>query len=224
MLTAMLLIDTQQHCVRYFITERDGRTLLTPCSGPGCFLHSLFKHNVALRPHCTEMLFRRVVAAVVVAIVSYVVVRFELWDKKWLVIAPMYFRKHVILRLTNPIHPNTPVNWKPPSRRQVLLEPRAGSAVPNIILIISDDLGINDLSGGCGVQTPNIDSIRHNGVAFAQAYAGQATCAPSRGAMLTQVVTPRGLGMNSHRGQRVSHAFSRFQHPGSCFHLFCTRN
>jgi arylsulfatase A-like enzyme len=185
MLTALLLIDTQQHCVRYFITERDGRTLLTPCSGPGCFLHSLFKHNVALRPDCTEMLFRRVVAAVVVAIVSYVVVRFELWDKKWLVIAPMYFRKHVILRLTNPIHPNTPVNWKPPSRRQVLLEPRAGSAVPNIILIISDDLGINDLSGGCGVQTPNIDSIRHNGVAFAQAYAGQATCAPSRGAMLT---------------------------------------
>ena len=57
--------------------------------------------------------------------------------------------------------------------------------MPNILQILVDDLGFNDLSGGCGVATPNIDSIRHNGILFTQAYAGQATCAPSRAALLT---------------------------------------
>lgn len=56
---------------------------------------------------------------------------------------------------------------------------------PNILLIIADDLGSNDLSGGAGVTTPNIDSIRLNGIDFSQGYAGHATCAPSRAAIMT---------------------------------------
>ena len=52
---------------------------------------------------------------------------------------------------------------------------------PNIILIIVDDLGINDLS----VNTPNINSLYENGYKFTNAYAGQATCAPSRVSILT---------------------------------------
>ena len=47
--------------------------------------------------------------------------------------------------------------------------------MPNIILIIADDLGIHDLSYGSGVATPNIDSIYKNGVRFINAYAGHAT-------------------------------------------------
>eukprot|EP00602_Paraphysomonas_sp_CaronLab_P004987 CAMPEP_0185029082 /NCGR_PEP_ID=MMETSP1103-20130426/15177_1 /TAXON_ID=36769 /ORGANISM="Paraphysomonas bandaiensis, Strain Caron Lab Isolate" /LENGTH=467 /DNA_ID=CAMNT_0027563699 /DNA_START=295 /DNA_END=1698 /DNA_ORIENTATION=+ len=35
------------------------------------------------------------------------------------------------------------------------------------------------------IQTPNIDSIGVNGAAFTRAYAGHATCAPSRAALLT---------------------------------------
>jgi len=56
---------------------------------------------------------------------------------------------------------------------------------PNILLIVADDLGVNDLSGGAGVFTPNVDSIAHNGLNFTQAYASQSTCAPSRAALFT---------------------------------------
>lgn len=57
--------------------------------------------------------------------------------------------------------------------------------MPNIVLIIADDLGYNDLSGGLGVSTPNIDSIRSSGVNFLQAYSSHATCSPARASMLT---------------------------------------
>ena len=62
---------------------------------------------------------------------------------------------------------------------------------PNIILIVADDLGINDIStfgGGVAngrVQTPGIDRIAAEGVNFNTAYAGSATCAPSRAMILT---------------------------------------
>jgi arylsulfatase A-like enzyme len=56
---------------------------------------------------------------------------------------------------------------------------------PNIILIVADDLGVNDISGGAGVKTPFIDSIAQNGLNFSQAYSSQATCAPSRAALYT---------------------------------------
>lgn len=62
---------------------------------------------------------------------------------------------------------------------------------PNVILIVADDLGINDIStfgGGVAngrVQTPGIDRIAAEGVNFNTAYAGSATCAPSRAMMLT---------------------------------------
>ena len=58
--------------------------------------------------------------------------------------------------------------------------------VPNVVFIIADDLGYNDLSlGSAGVRTPNIDSIAINGANFQLAYAGHATCSPSRAAIFT---------------------------------------
>jgi uncharacterized sulfatase len=62
---------------------------------------------------------------------------------------------------------------------------------PNIIVIMADDLGINDVSmhgGGRtaeGVPTPHIDSIAREGVRFDQGYAGSAVCTVSRAALLT---------------------------------------
>jgi arylsulfatase A-like enzyme len=56
---------------------------------------------------------------------------------------------------------------------------------PNILLIVADDLGMNDISGGAGVLTPHMDSIAKNGLNFTQAYAAQSTCAPSRAALFT---------------------------------------
>src|SRR5205823_6129153 len=60
-----------------------------------------------------------------------------------------------------------------------------------IILILADDLGFNDLSFGGGgvaggaVKTPHIDSIAREGVTMTRGYAGDATCAPSRAAIMT---------------------------------------
>lgn len=62
---------------------------------------------------------------------------------------------------------------------------------PNIVLIVVDDLGYADLTlRGRGiadglVPTRNIDSIARDGVDFTAAYAGNATCAPSRAAIMT---------------------------------------
>lgn len=80
------------------------------------------------------------------------------------------------------------IKWKPSTNRMYNRNNR-NSDLPNIILIVADDLGYNDLSKGFnGVSTPNIDSIYHNGLAFKQAYAGHATCAPSRAALFTGIV------------------------------------
>lgn len=62
---------------------------------------------------------------------------------------------------------------------------------PNIILIVADDLGFNDIStfgGGVAngaVTTPNIDALAAQGATFTQSYSGANTCAPSRAMLLT---------------------------------------
>jgi len=77
---------------------------------------------------------------------------------------------------------------------------------PNIILIVADDLGYNDIStfGGGIVQTPSIDSLAKEGAVFNQSYSGASTCAPSRAMMMTGryptrtgfefTPTPAGMG------------------------------
>jgi uncharacterized sulfatase len=62
---------------------------------------------------------------------------------------------------------------------------------PNVILILADDLGWNDLTFGGGgvasgsVPTPHIDSIARDGVNFTAGYAANGTCAPSRAALMS---------------------------------------
>ena len=62
---------------------------------------------------------------------------------------------------------------------------------PNIILIVADDLGYNDIStfggglDGGRVKTPNIDQLAADGVVFTQSYSGAGTCAPSRAMLMT---------------------------------------
>lgn len=89
-------------------------------------------------------------------------------------------------QLRDPIGPNQPVVWQ-----QGPDKPVEGKRPPNIILILADDLGYNDLTfngGGVAngaVPTPNINSIAAEGVDLRQGYAGNATCAPSRAAIMT---------------------------------------
>jgi len=58
---------------------------------------------------------------------------------------------------------------------------------PNIILILSDDVGYGDLGcyGATGVHTPNIDRLANNGLRFTDAHSDAATCTPSRYAIMT---------------------------------------
>jgi arylsulfatase A-like enzyme len=58
---------------------------------------------------------------------------------------------------------------------------------PNIVVILSDDIGYGDLTcyGGVNVNTPHIDGLAKSGLRFTDAHCASATCTPSRYAMLT---------------------------------------
>ncbi|MBW0008215.1 MAG: sulfatase-like hydrolase/transferase [Sphingomonas sp.] len=91
-------------------------------------------------------------------------------------------------RFTHPVAANRPVHWA-----EGPATPPAGERPPNIVLIVADDLGINDITtdgpgtgvAGGLVPTPNIDSIARDGADFTVAYAANATCSPSRAALMT---------------------------------------
>ncbi len=67
----------------------------------------------------------------------------------------------------------------------------AAERPPNIVLIVADDLGYNDIStfgGGIAdgrLQTPHIDALAAQGAVFTQSYSGSSTCAPSRAMLMT---------------------------------------
>jgi len=58
---------------------------------------------------------------------------------------------------------------------------------PNVIVILTDDLGAMDLgcTGSKFYETPNIDRLAQDGVQFTQAYSSCTVCSPSRAALLT---------------------------------------
>lgn len=63
----------------------------------------------------------------------------------------------------------------------------AQTAPPNIVVILADDLGYNDVGfNGCpDIPTPNIDSIAANGVLCTDGYATHPFCSPSRAGLIT---------------------------------------
>ena len=58
---------------------------------------------------------------------------------------------------------------------------------PNIILIMADDLGFNQLGcyGDTPIKTPHLDRLAGRGIRFTQAYAGNTVCSPSRVSLFT---------------------------------------
>lgn len=58
---------------------------------------------------------------------------------------------------------------------------------PNIIFLLTDDLGYSDIScyGATKVSTPHIDQLAENGIKFTDFHSAASICSPSRAAFLT---------------------------------------
>lgn len=58
---------------------------------------------------------------------------------------------------------------------------------PNIILIVTDDLGYSDVgfNGSKDITTPSLDELAHNGTIFSSSYVAHPFCGPSRAALMT---------------------------------------
>jgi arylsulfatase A-like enzyme len=121
---------------------------------------------------------RWLVALVAVAILG--LAGWQTFERYW------YYLPGIMASLRDPVGPNQQVAWQAGPQA-----PSSGARPPNVIVMLADDLGWNDLTfngggvAGGAVPTPRINSIGADGVTFTQAYAGNATCAPSRAAILT---------------------------------------
>ncbi|MGB0774308.1 MAG: arylsulfatase [Akkermansiaceae bacterium] len=80
---------------------------------------------------------------------------------------------------------------------------------PNIIYILADDLGYNELGsyGQKQIKTPNIDALAKSGIKFTQHYSGSAVCAPTRACFIT--------GKHSGHSQVRNNSAGIFKNPAS---------
>ena len=76
---------------------------------------------------------------------------------------------------------------------------------PNIIMIVSDDHGLDDLGcyGNTAIKTPNLDALAGEGIKFINAYCTSASCSASRSVILT--------GLYNHANGQYGHEHS-FHH------------
>ena len=86
---------------------------------------------------------------------------------------------------------------------------RAVGERPNVVILLADDLGIQDLGcfGRREHRTPHLDRLAAEGARFTQAYAAASVCSPSRAALLTGL-SPARLRITTFlngRSDRASH-------------------
>lgn len=72
----------------------------------------------------------------------------------------------------------------------------SGEDRPNVVLIMTDDLGYGDIGcyGATAVKTPNLDRLAAEGLRFTSGYAAASTCTPTRFATLTGMYAWRKKG------------------------------
>ncbi|MDO7841824.1 sulfatase family protein [Sphingomonas immobilis] len=82
---------------------------------------------------------------------------------------------------------------------------RAVAATPpkrNVLLLISDDQGLDAGCYGLGIKTPRLDRLAREGTRFTQGYATVSSCSPSRASIYTGLYTHQngmyGLGHDVH--------------------------
>lgn len=66
------------------------------------------------------------------------------------------------------------------------------SKLPNVVVVLADDIGLGDISGyrrahtqNIIVHTPNLDQLMREGMSFTDAHSPAALCAPSRYSVMT---------------------------------------
>lgn len=86
----------------------------------------------------------------------------------------------------------------------VLINRLQAAEKPNIVLILTDDQGMNMLGcyGDPNVKTPHIDQLAKEGILFTKAYCTTPSCSPSRSVILT--------GLHNHRNGQYGLANSFF--------------
>jgi arylsulfatase A-like enzyme len=105
----------------------------------------------------------------------------------------------------------TPSHWLAPSTGR----PMAAQATrPNIVLILADDLGINDLAvyGRKEHHTPNLDRLAAEGLRFTTSYVASPICSPSRAAIMTGRA-PARLHLTTFLPGRPDTPAQRLLHP-----------
>lgn len=82
---------------------------------------------------------------------------------------------------------------------------------PNIIYIMADDLGYNEIGcyGQDSIQTPQIDKMAGEGMKFSQHYAGAPVCAPARSVLMTGL----HIGHTPSRGNMEVDPYGQFPLP-----------
>ena len=85
---------------------------------------------------------------------------------------------------------------------------------PNIVFILADDLGVNDLGcyGRKDQNTPHLDQLARQGMRFTSAYCAQPICSPSRAAILTGL-TPARLHLTTFLPGRADTPAQKLLHP-----------
>ena len=108
-----------------------------------------------------------------------IVVAIGIWfSQNW------YKMPKYISNLKNPTIENVTIEWENgPKNRSI--------SKPNIIVVLVDDLGFNQISSyGGGMsngnfKTPNIDNLANDGVLCTNGYSSSPICSPSRASLLT---------------------------------------
>ncbi len=91
---------------------------------------------------------------------------------------------------------------------------------PNIVFVLCDDLGINDLGcyGRDDHNTPHLDRLAAEGTRFTSAYASQAICSASRAGLLTGL-NPARIHLTTYLPGRPDAVSQRVLHPEIMMHV-----
>ena len=90
----------------------------------------------------------------------------------------------------------------------------AQRTAPNIVFILADDLGVNDLGayGRRDHRTPNLDRLAAEGLRFTTAYVASPICSPSRAALMT-ARAPARLHLTTFLPGRADAPSQKLLHP-----------